>query len=911
MTRKTSPLAIALAAFLLLGGTPPPSTPRALHVATTGSDANPGTGQLPLRTVRYAVDVVSAGDTILIHGGVYDGIILVRSSGTEARPIVMQPAGDGPVTLQATLSPTSCAASAPTRDRTLQILSGTDHWIVRDLTIVGGVMISGTATNSLDDEVWDLTLPGRSTYQPESSATLLESLGSDPAEGIQLLGNKIRGRGIQATATRFGRILANEVSAVDCGTGAGILLSRFSDGWTIRDNFVHHNALSVEHPMEEGIRISAASNYNLIEENLIEDLVGRGRGVTTDVHAGWNVFRRNVTRRSAMGFNQQTGGSGNQWLENTAESNRDFGFNIDGKDHTKPRPDDAVPAQVSMRGNCSFDNPYDLNVGAVQTSTFSANAFRSLRLSDNARSYWTSAGNTYDGSSAPPPEHPDTYAPCPTSQPTPTILSPAGGSTIGVRGTTFSWTGLGEAVDVYDLLLVSFTTGDAVFSGSLRGTTATSTVLALEDGDYQFKVRGCEGTASPDACGQFSTVNFRVRLLAPANPPVIAAPAAGATLRTSTQTLSWSAAWPNPDGGSLRYEVLLEDVAAGTTVLRIATPELSTIFSMHSSLQYRLQVRACQQGCSRWSLPRSFEVELPPVPAALPAITGGALAGNLLDLTWTPVPNADLYQIQAVQPTGGPGGGALTVAARQVSTLTLASLPLPVGSANVVVRACNGDGCGPFSTAAEVTVTGSSPAAPNMATPIAGTTVTGPVVSLAWSRVEGDDGTNTVYRLYVQDLSRQAPALDVYTTQNFWSAFLNEGGRYDAVVIAPGGVAGSVSGFTVTGSSAGAPTMTAPAHQSAVRAGNVDLAWSPVPGATLYEYFVAVQGESEATVRGVTQGLSVKVPLVALGDGPATYSAIARACVAGPTCSPGGAEGWGPWSNQPGGPGVTNFTIVP
>jgi hypothetical protein len=28
-------------------------------------------------------------------------------------------------------------------------------------------------------------------------------------------------------------------------------------------------------------------------------------------------------------------------------------------------------------------------------------------------------------------------------------------------------------------------------------------------------------------------------------------------------------------------------------------------------------------------------------------------------------------------------------------------------------------------------------------------------------------------------------------------------------------------------------------------------------------------------------------------------------------CSPTSDAGWGPWSNAPGGPGVTNFTVVP
>ena len=121
---------------------------------------------------------------------------------------------------------------------------------------------------------------------------------------------------------------------------------------------------------------------------------------------------------------------------------------------------------------------------------------------------------------------------------------------------------------------------------------------------------------------------------------------------------------------------------------------------------------------------------------------------------------------------------------------------------------------------------------------------------------------------------------------------------------------GPAQGFNVSGSSATAPTMVAPAHNSTVAAGNVALGWSPVPGATLYEYYVGVLGGSTATARGVTPGLVAYVPLAGAAGGTA-YSGIVRACPEGATCVAGSDAGWGPWSNEPGGPGVTNFTVVP
>jgi hypothetical protein len=105
--------------------------------------------------------------------------------------------------------------------------------------------------------------------------------------------------------------------------------------------------------------------------------------------------------------------------------------------------------------------------------------------------------------------------------------------------------------------------------------------------------------------------------------------------------------------------------------------------------------------------------------------------------------------------------------------------------------------------------------------------------------------------------------------------------------------------------------MVAPAHNGTATAGNVALGWSPVPGATLYEYYVAVLGQGTAAVTGVTPGLVVQVPLPAVAGQPTTYSGITRACMSPTGCSPTSDAGWGPWSNAPGGPGVTNFTVVP
>ncbi len=89
------------------------------------------------------------------------------------------------------------------------------------------------------------------------------------------------------------------------------------------------------------------------------------------------------------------------------------------------------------------------------------------------------------------------------------------------------------------------------------------------------------------------------------------------------------------------------------------------------------------------------------------------------------------------------------------------------------------------------------------------------------------------------------------------------------------------------------------------------LGWTPLPGAQLYQYYIARAGQAAPVVVGVTTGIEVQVPLSAVNFQDTVHSGIVRACNNGLNCSLGSDTGWGPWSNQPGGTGVTTFTLFP
>lgn len=490
----------------------------------------------------------------------------------------------------------------------------------------------------------------------------------------------------------------------------------------------------------------------------------------------------------------------------------------------------------------------------------------------------------------------------------PAITTPTPNQVIATGGVSFVWTAVAGASS-YDIR-VDRAAGGTVFSGSVAGSSNTTALVALTAGTYTFFVRSCAG----GSCGPYSSVTFTAVPPTPTTAPSITAPVQGSTLTTSTNTLVWTAVT-----GVQSYEVELVDTGVTPNItelkIRVPAPSVSTTFSMKSSTAYQLRVRACQEGCGPYSAIRTFAVNLPPVPTGVPVITSGVVTnGNSLAVVWTGVANADLYQVQVVQPApAGPGGGALTVAARQTDQLT-STLPVPSGAASIFVKACNGNGCGPNSAPFAINPAGPNPPTANLGTPISGAVVAGPSVFFSWNRIAGDNGTNTVYRLFVQDLSTQSAALDVLTRENYFAAVFNgSGSRYDAIVIAnpgPAQTTGPAAGFNVRGLPPQSPTMRAPTHQSTISQGNVTLGWTRLEGATLFEYFVAVQGLPNPSVTGVTPGTTVLAPLNALTPNGTPYSAIVRACPAGASCSAGSSTGWGPWSNV-GGSGVVNFTVLP
>ncbi len=289
---------------------------------------------------------------------------------------------------------------------------------------MNGIWLSGTNSNVVASWFHDKartkdwqtrrSLPGRGSNDPVAAegiyaaSTAQVAVPVDPAEGWKILDNDISGRGVHGTVTRAGELAGNTIHDVECGVGPGVWLTTYSDSWAVHDNNVSRIAVSTyRHYMQEGIRFGSASSYNVVERNVVSDLPGDGRGITTDIDASYNLFRDNSVLRTQMGFNDQQSGWENQWLYNTADSIRGPAFAFRGADARLVAPSfNSSTYRAYVECNRVTNSVRPMTAGALMESTFLNNYFNKVTLSANLKTYWTQYNNRWNGSTELPPSSP-------------------------------------------------------------------------------------------------------------------------------------------------------------------------------------------------------------------------------------------------------------------------------------------------------------------------------------------------------------------------------------------------------------------------------------------------------------------------------------------------------------------------
>lgn len=374
--------------------------------------------------LQAAIASATPGTLISVKAGTYSGQLSITRSGTATAPIVVRPYGDGAVKFTANLPTRSCNASGPDPDRTLRFRKGASFWTFADVTIDGGVYIAGRNVDEahawfkhqIDTHNWQArrSVPGRGSDNPKAAAGALNYLAKvvqeplAPSDGIVFSHDVVTRKGMFIAMSRYGTIDHTTVQDVACGSGPGIWLISYSDGWKITNNRLSNiKASSFNHYMQEAVRIDGASNYNTIESNVVTGLPTDGRAFTDDQDASYNDFLHNTAQNVFVGFSEEMSGWGNKWIGNKVTAYRGRGFDFGAKDAQLQEPSkDSTPYYDTVQCNYASGSGRGAFIAAVAKSSFSNNSFGDALVPRFLRAYWVAQGNTWDGRKGLPPLSP-------------------------------------------------------------------------------------------------------------------------------------------------------------------------------------------------------------------------------------------------------------------------------------------------------------------------------------------------------------------------------------------------------------------------------------------------------------------------------------------------------------------------
>lgn len=198
------------------------------YVAVTGSDSNDGSEANPWRTIQHAADNLSAGDTVLVHGGIYEEAVTINVSGS---------AGDGDVTFRSFAGETAVLdgsnLTVPNSDSALFLIDSQSYVTIDGFELRNyrtsnssrvpmGIYVSGNAHH--------ISLLNNKIHQIETTAG-----AAGNAHGIAIYGTEA------ANAITEITIQGNELYDLRLGNSEALVLNGNVTNFLIESNLVHDN----------------------------------------------------------------------------------------------------------------------------------------------------------------------------------------------------------------------------------------------------------------------------------------------------------------------------------------------------------------------------------------------------------------------------------------------------------------------------------------------------------------------------------------------------------------------------------------------------------------------------------------------------------------------------------------------
>lgn len=317
-------------------------------------------------------------------------------------------------------------------------------------------------------------------------------------------------------------------------------------------------------------------------------------------------------------------------------------------------------------GNVSGATSYQVQVGTScgsGTTYTTTSSIRTVSVSQNTTYWWrvrsrNACGNYSAWTSC---RSFSTVAPTPG---TPTLVSPANGSSCNPTTLTLDWGGVSYAT-LYQVQI-----GTSCGTGSIYSTSSSAYTLGLAGGQtyyWRSRARNACGTYGPwSSCRTLTTSP------PPLSAPALASPASGASCQPLTTTVSW-----NSMPGASSYQVQLGTSCGLGTVYAVGgTSRTYSGLGVGTTYYWRVRGRDACGSLGAWSSCYSFATPQAPIGVG-PDMTGVTPLHSLkLQVDWNKdldagtAENAGNY---AVYETGNPGNaiGVLTASLDAVDRVIL------------------------------------------------------------------------------------------------------------------------------------------------------------------------------------------------------------------------------------------------
>jgi len=212
------------------------------YVSTTGSDANAGTLNAPLKTISYALGQAVPGDTIMVRGGTYSGQLTISHSGLLGKSITIKAyPGERPILDGSTITVSGWQPIVSLGNVRYVVLDGLD--IANLNSNLGNSDPEGIFINGASH---DITITNCNIYNIKNTTTLANGRSG---HAILVIGND------NNTAITHLSITGCTVHDTQTGTSENITLAGNIDSFIVKGNTIYNTE-------NIGIIIAGGDNLN-------------------------------------------------------------------------------------------------------------------------------------------------------------------------------------------------------------------------------------------------------------------------------------------------------------------------------------------------------------------------------------------------------------------------------------------------------------------------------------------------------------------------------------------------------------------------------------------------------------------------------------------------------------------------